>query len=147
MKPRKKRMWAVSLLVIGVALTTALLITAFKQNLLYFYSPTQIAAGEAPLDRSVRVGGLVKDGSFKRQDGSLTVSFVITDTAKDIPVTYTGILPDLFREGQGIVARGKVIAGGKFVAEEVLAKHDENYMPPEAADAMAAAQAAKTLNQ
>lgn len=147
MKARSKRMWTVSLLLIGIVITVALLITAFKQNLMYFYSPTQIAAGEAPVNRSVRVGGLVKEGTFKRDDDSLTVNFIITDTAKDVLTTYTGILPDLFREGQGIVARGKVDETGTFVADEVLAKHDENYMPPEAADAMAAAMAAKTVSQ
>ena len=147
MKARSKRMWTVSLLLVGIVVTAALLITAFKQNLMYFYSPTQVADGEAPIDRSVRVGGLVKEGTFEREDGTLTVNFMITDTAKDVPTTYTGILPDLFREGQGIVARRKVDESGVFVAEEVLAKHDENYMPPEAADAMAAAMAAKTVSE
>ncbi|MGV6818371.1 MAG: cytochrome c maturation protein CcmE [Thiotrichales bacterium] len=145
MRARSKRMWTVSLLLIGVVVTAALLISAFRQNLMYFYTPTQIADGEAPIDRSVRVGGLVKEDTFKREDGTLTVNFVITDTAKDVTASYTGILPDLFREGQGIVARGKVNEAGIFMADEVLAKHDENYMPPEAADAMAAAMAAKTV--
>lgn len=145
MRARSKRMWTVSLLLIGVVVTAALLISAFRQNLMYFYTPTQIADGEAPIDRSVRVGGLVKEDTFKREHGTLTVNFVITDTAKDVTASYTGILPDLFREGQGIVARGKVNEAGIFVADEVLAKHDENYMPPEAADAMAAAMAAKTV--
>jgi cytochrome c-type biogenesis protein CcmE len=119
----------------GVGIATAFALKAFNQNLLYYYSPTQISAGEAPTARSFRVGGLVQNNSVKRQPGSLEVSFVLTDFQKEIPVSYTGILPDLFREGQGIIARGK-LDGDRFVAEEVLAKHDENYMPPEVKDSL-----------
>jgi cytochrome c-type biogenesis protein CcmE len=125
-----------------MAITAILLISAFKQNLLYFYTPTQIANGEASIDKSIRIGGLVKDGSLQRTDGTLDIHFLVTDEVNEFPVTYNGILPDLFREGQGIVARGKINGEGVFVAEEILAKHDENYMPPEAQDAL---DAAKTL--
>ncbi len=109
---------------------------AFQKNLLYFYSPTQIVAGEAPTNRSFRVGGLVKDGSVERDSKDLNVSFVLTDTANQIKVSYKGILPDLFREGQGIVANGNLSGTNVFIAEEVLAKHDENYMPSEVAQAL-----------
>jgi cytochrome c-type biogenesis protein CcmE len=119
----------------GVGIATAFALKAFNQNLLYYYSPTQISAGEAPDSRVFRVGGLVQNNSVKRAPGSLEVTFVLTDFQKEIPVSYTGVLPDLFREGQGIIARGK-LDGNRFVAEEVLAKHDENYMPPEVADSL-----------
>ena len=142
MTPRRKRMIAVGVLLTGMAITAVLLISAFRQNLLYFYTPTQIANGEAAVDKGIRIGGLVKDGSLQRTDGTLDISFLVTDKVNEIPVKYSGILPDLFREGQGIVARGKMDANGVFVAEEILAKHDENYMPPEAQDAL---DAAKTL--
>ncbi len=142
MKPRRKRMITVAALVIGMGITAVLLVTAFKQNLMYFYTPTQIANGEAAIDKSIRIGGLVMDGSLKRTNGTLDINFEVTDKANQVPVKYTGILPDLFREGQGIVARGKMNAEGFFVADEILAKHDENYMPPEAQDAL---DAAKTL--
>ncbi len=142
MTPRRKRMIAVAVLMTGMAITAVLLISAFRQNLLYFYTPTQIANGEAAIDKGIRIGGLVKDGSLQRTDGTLEISFLVTDKVNEIPVKYSGILPDLFREGQGIVARGKMNADGVFVAEEILAKHDENYMPPEAQDAL---DAAKTL--
>jgi cytochrome c-type biogenesis protein CcmE len=135
-------MITVAALVIGMGITAVLLVTAFKQNLMYFYTPTQIANGEAAIDKSIRIGGLVMDGSLKRTDGTLDINFEVTDKANQVPVKYTGILPDLFREGQGIVARGKMNAEGFFVADEILAKHDENYMPPEAQDAL---DAAKTL--
>jgi len=141
-KPRRKRMITVAALVIGMGITAVLLVTAFKQNLMYFYTPTQIANGEAAIDKSIRIGGLVMDGSLKRTNGTLDINFEVTDKANQVPVKYTGILPDLFREGQGIVARGKMNAEGFFVADEILAKHDENYMPPEAQDAL---DAAKTL--
>ena len=142
MTPRRKRMIAVGVLLTGMAITAVLLISAFRQNLLYFYTPTQIANGEAAIDKGIRIGGLVKDGSLQRTEGTLEISFLVTDKVNEIPVKYSGILPDLFREGQGIVARGKMDANGVFVAEEILAKHDENYMPPEAQDAL---DAAKTL--
>jgi cytochrome c-type biogenesis protein CcmE len=119
---------------VGIAATFAL--QAFNKNLLYYYSPTQISAGEAPSLRTFRVGGLVENGSVKREPGSLEVHFTLTDYNKQIGVSYTGVLPDLFREGQGIIARGKLTDGGEFVAEEVLAKHDENYMPPEVKDSL-----------
>ena len=130
--------------VFGVAIAAVLGLTAFEENLLYFYSPTQVKAGEAPQTHSFRVGGLVVDGSVKRAPDSLMVQFDVTDNVESMTIEYTGILPDLFREGQGIVAMGSFAAGGNFVADEVLAKHDENYMPPEVADALKAAeQAAK----
>jgi cytochrome c-type biogenesis protein CcmE len=135
MTPRQKRMVTVVAILAGVGIATAFALKAFNQNLLYYYSPTQISAGEAPTARSFRVGGLVQNNSVKRQPGSLEVSFVLTDFQKEIPVSYTGILPDLFREGQGIIARGK-LDGDRFVAEEVLAKHDENYMPPEVKESL-----------
>jgi len=139
MNKRSRRKLLVASVIFGVAIATVLALTAFEENLLYFYSPTQIHAGEAPQNRSFRVGGLVVDGSVRREEGSLAVQFDLTDNAEVIPVTYTGILPDLFREGQGIVAMGKLNSDGLFVADEVLAKHDENYMPPEVADALNAA--------
>jgi len=121
-------------------------LNAFNSNLVFFFSPTQIANGDAPTSRAFRIGGLVEEGSIKRQADGLTVNFVVTDTAKSIPVTYTGILPDLFKEGKGVVAEGKLGSNGVFTATQVLAKHDENYMPPEAASALEqAAKAQKTV--
>ena len=135
----------VAMVVFGVAIATVLALTAFEENLMYFYSPTEIQAGKAPADRAIRVGGLVVDGSVRREENSLAVQFDLTDNAEVVPVTYTGILPHLFREGQGIVAMGRIDNEGLFVADEVLAKHDENYMPPEVADALNAAhEAGKT---
>lgn len=144
MKPRHKRLAliGVALLLLGGAV--AMVLSAFNENLVFFRSPSDVAAGKAPADKRFRIGGLVETGSVKR-DG-VTVSFKVTDTAHAIPVTYTGILPDLFREGKGVVAQGKMGADGLFRASEVLAKHDENYMPPEAAHALEqAAKAQKTL--
>ena len=140
MKPRhKKLLWVVAgLALLGVA--TTLVLNALKTNLNYFYTPTQVANDEAPNNRSFRIGGLVLAGSLKRHTDGLTVEFVVTDTARNIPVSYKGILPDLFKEGKGVVAQGKLGANGYFVADQVLAKHDENYMPPEAAKALADAQ-------
>ena len=123
----------------GVAVSTVLVLTAFDENLMYFYSPTQIKAGEAPPNRAFRVGGLVIDGSVQREPGSLEVQFTLTDNVEKIDVKFSGILPDLFREGQGIVAMGSMKNGGVFMADEVLAKHDENYMPPEVAASLKAA--------
>jgi cytochrome c-type biogenesis protein CcmE len=138
MNPRRRKMlFGIIFVVLGVAAATALGLKAFQENLLYFYSPSQIANGEAPVSRLFRIGGMVVDGSVKRDPDSLKVSFVLTDTAKSVGVSYEGILPDLFREGQGIVANGQLDKDGVFVAEEVLAKHDENYMPPEVAEALA----------
>ena len=126
-------------IVLGMATAAALALKAFNENLLYFYSPTQVVNGEAPTTRPFRVGGIVVDNSVQRNPESLVVRFVLTDTLQEITVHYDGILPDLFREGQGIVANGKLQPDGSFTATEVLAKHDENYMPPEVADALAAA--------
>ncbi|MBK7903050.1 MAG: cytochrome c maturation protein CcmE [Proteobacteria bacterium] len=135
MTPRQKRMVTVVAIVAGVGIATTFALQAFNQNLLYYYSPTQVHAGEAPASRSIRVGGLVENGSLARKPGSMEVTFVLTDYAQKVPVSYTGVLPDLFREGQGVIARGRM-DGDRFVAEEVLAKHDENYMPPEVADSL-----------
>ena len=136
MTPRKKRMVLVGIILLGVGTAAALAVSAFRQNMLYFFSPTQVAGGEAPLGHPFRLGGLVENGSLQRAGDGLTVRFIVTDTAHRIPVTYSGILPDLFREGQGIVALGKLGSDGGFSADEVLAKHDENYMPPEVAAAL-----------
>jgi cytochrome c-type biogenesis protein CcmE len=133
MSPRRKRMVVIGLLVLGMGLATALILRAFNQNLMYFYSTSDVVAGKAPSARDFRIGGLVVNGSLKRLPNSLTVNFVLSDLKKEVTVTYTGILPDLFREGQGIVANGQLGADGVFIAREVLAKHDENYMPPEVA--------------
>lgn len=144
MKPRHKRIALIVGGLVAIGIAAALVLSAFQSNLVFFFTPTQIAAGEAPKERAFRVGGLVKNGSLQR-DG-ITAHFIVTDTAKEVPVAYTGILPDLFREGKGVVAQGKLDADGKFVASEVLAKHDENYMPPEAKHAVDQAQStAKTL--
>ena len=137
MRPRRRqRLIFVGVILVGVAIATALALTAIGENMLYFYSPSQIAAGEAPRAHDVRVGGLVVAGSVARQANGLDVRFDLTDTAASVPVAYTGILPDLFREGQGIVAMGRIGDDGVFQAREVLAKHDENYMPPEVAEAL-----------
>jgi cytochrome c-type biogenesis protein CcmE len=141
MKPRSKRFIAIACGLAALGVATALVLNAFNSNLVFFFSPTQVAAKEAPLGRSFRVGGLVEMGSIKREPQGLTTRFVVTDMAKTIPVTYTGLLPDLFKEGKGVVAQGKLGADGIFKADQVLAKHDENYMPPEAADALAKAKA------
>ncbi len=122
--------------VAALGLATTLVLDAFQSNLVFFFSPSQVAANEAPKGKSFRIGGLVEEGSVKRESDGVTVNFVVTDTAKVIPVVYTGILPDLFKEGKGVVAQGKLSSDGIFRADEVLAKHDENYMPPEAADAL-----------
>lgn len=136
MTPRRKRLVAVVAILLGVGLAAALALRAFDDNVMYFYSPTQVAAGEAPTLRSFRVGGLVEQGSLERTPGDLTVSFSVTDNNKRVTVQYTGLLPDLFREGQGVIAEGRLGADGVFVASEVLARHDENYMPKEVADAL-----------
>jgi len=133
---RKKRLMLIALMVTGVAIAAGFALKAFNENLMFFYTPSAVAAGEAPLGHSIRVGGLVTEGSVKRQEDGLTVRFDITDTAETVTVQYTGILPDLFREGQGIIARGQLGDQQLFIADEVLAKHDENYMPPEVADAL-----------
>jgi len=137
MKSRHKRLAIAGGVLVAVAAIAALVFNAFQSNLVFFFSPTQVAANEAPVSRTFRLGGLVQEGSVKR-DG-VTVNFIVTDTAKSIPVSFKGILPDLFKEGKGVVAQGR-LEGGVFVAREVLAKHDENYMPPEAAEALKNAQ-------
>jgi len=145
MKPRHKRMAAIALGLVALGLATALVLQAFQKNLVFFFSPTQVAAKEAPLGRTFRIGGIVEPGSVKR-DG-VDVRFTVTDTAKTIPVVYRGSLPDLFREGKMVVAQGQLGADGTFQAREVLAKHDENYMPPEAKEAVEKAhRAAKKAN-
>jgi len=136
---RKKRLMTVAAVLVGMGLATALILTAFEKNLMYFYSPSEVVAGAAPGERKFRVGGLVVDGSVRRVPDSLAVEFVVTDTVHEVTIAYDGILPDLFREGQGIVAHGRQREDGIFEASEVLAKHDENYMPPEVASALAAA--------
>ncbi len=146
MKPRQKR---IALIVGGLAalgIASAFVLNALDSNIAFFVTPSEIAAGKAPQGKAFRVGGMVKEGSLARDN--LTVSFVITDTAQDVKVSYTGILPDLFKEGKGAVAQGRINPDGSFSATEVLAKHDENYMPPEAQHAVDQAQrAAKTLKQ
>jgi cytochrome c-type biogenesis protein CcmE len=147
MKPRHKRLLLVltGLVVIGVA--AFFVLRAFNENLVFFYTPSQIANHEAPTNKNFRIGGMVVDQSLKREPGGLKVEFVVTDTAQSVPVQYSGILPDLFKEGKGVVAEGHLNTQGVFIASQVLAKHDENYMPPAAKDAVKAAQnnTAKTL--
>ena len=133
---RKQRLIFVMVLLVGFGAATGLALFAFQNNLLYFYSPSQIASGEVETGQMFRLGGLVVEGSVERESDGITTQFELTDTAGSITVSYTGLLPDLFREGQGIVAQGKINPQGVFVAQEVLAKHDENYMPPEVADAL-----------
>lgn len=159
MKTRHKRIALIigGLAILGLAVT--LVLNAFQSNLVFFFSPTQVAAGEVPKGKAFRIGGMVKDGSIKREADGVTLRFVMTDTEKDLVIAYKGILPDLFKEGKGAVAQGKLDDSGVFIASEVLAKHDENYMPPEAAKAVgdaheraaankaAAEAAAKTLKQ
>jgi cytochrome c-type biogenesis protein CcmE len=136
MTPRRKRLLAVVAILAGVGAATALAMLAFQDNLLYFYNPSQVLAGEAPAGRIFRIGGMVTEGSLERTEGTLKVRFVVTDYRHSVPVMYEGLLPDLFREGQGVVARGRMNGTGEFMAEEVLAKHDENYMPPEVAESL-----------
>jgi len=147
-KPRHKRAAAIALGVVALGAATALVLTAFEQNLVFFFTPSQVAANEAPQGRTFRIGGMVLPGSVKR-DG-VEVRFVVTDTAQTVPVSYRGALPDLFREGKGVVAQGQLGADGVFAAKEVLAKHDENYMPPDAKHALdkaTAEKAQKTLQR
>ncbi|HJP92715.1 MAG TPA: cytochrome c maturation protein CcmE [Pyrinomonadaceae bacterium] len=149
MKRRHKRIAFILVGLAGLGVATYLVASAFRNNLVFFFSPTQVVAKEAPLNRTFRVGGLVENGSLQRDSDGLTVRFVVTDTAASIPVVYKGILPDLFKEGRGCVAQGKIGADGVFQAEQVLAKHDENYMPPQAGAAIDKAkhaqEAAKTV--
>jgi cytochrome c-type biogenesis protein CcmE len=142
-KPRHKRFIAISVGIATLGVAATLVLSAFQSNLVFFFTPSQVAANEAPQGRAFRIGGLVTRGSVKRQPDGVTVQFVVTDTAKNIPVVYRGILPDLFREGKGVVAQGQLGTDGVFRASEVLAKHDENYMPPDAAHAVEQAQKAQ----
>ena len=146
MKPRHRRFALVAAGVAALGVTAALVLNAFQSNLVFFFSPTQVAAKEAPLNKTFRLGGLVQTGSVKRLPDGLTVQFIVTDTGRSIPVQYKGLLPDLFREGKGVVAQGRLEADGVFRAQEVLAKHDENYMPPQAAEAIARAQKGELPN-
>ena len=136
MKKRHKRMVFIVTSLAAIGLATWLVLGAFRNNLVFFFSPTQVTAKEAPVGRTFRIGGLVQAGSLKRDPDGLTIRFVVTDTATNLPVVYKGILPDLFKEGRGCVAQGKVGADGVFYADQIMAKHDENYMPPEAARAL-----------
>ena len=149
MKRRHKRIAFILVGLAGLGVAAYLVANAFRNNLVFFFSPTQVAAKEAPINRTFRVGGLVQEGSLKRDSDGLTVRFTVTDTAANVPVVYKGILPDLFKEGRGCVAQGKIGADGVFQADQVLAKHDENYMPPEAGQAIDKAkyarEAAKTV--
>ena len=133
---RKKRLMLIALMVAGVAIAAGFALKAFNENLMFFYTPSDVAAGEAPANHPIRVGGLVTTGSVKRQEDGLTVRFDITDNAETITIQYTGILPDLFREGQGVVAHGRMDDNEIFVADKILAKHDENYMAPEVAESL-----------
>lgn len=147
MKRRHKR---IALIVGGLAalgIAAALVLSAFQNNLVFFFSPSQVAAKEAPVNKTFRVGGLVENGSLQRDNDGLTVRFTVTDTAKSIPVVYKGILPDLFKEGKGCVAQGRIGEDGVFHADQVLAKHDENYMPPEAGKAIDAAKHEKEASR
>jgi len=136
MKPRHKKFVAIGAGVAGLGLAVGLVLSAFQKNLVFFFTPSQVAAKEAPVGRSFRIGGLVETGSVKREPDGVTVRFIVTDTANSMPVEFRGPLPDLFKEGKGVVAQGKLTDAGLFQASEVLAKHDENYMPPEAAEAL-----------
>jgi cytochrome c-type biogenesis protein CcmE len=136
MTRKRRRLYALGLFMLGLATATALALVAFQDNLVFFYSPSDIAAKKAPPERTFRIGGLVEPGSVARGGDGREVRFRVTDNANTVPVVYSGVLPDLFREGQGVVALGRLSTDGQFRASEVLAKHDENYMPPEVADAL-----------
>ena len=136
LKSRHKRLILLAGALIALGIATALVLSAFRKNLVFFITPTQILSGDAPRDRAFRIGGMVQAGSLQRQADGVTVDFVVTDLAHSVKVHYRGILPDLFKEGKGVVAQGRLDAHREFVADQVLAKHDENYMPPEAADAL-----------
>ena len=147
MKRRHRRIAFIVVGLAGLSIAAYLVASAFRNNLVFFFSPTQVAAKEAPVGRTFRIGGLVQEGTLKREQDGLTVRFTVTDTAQSIPVVYKGILPDLFKEGRGCVAQGKLNPDGVFQAEEVLAKHDENYMPPEAGEAIDKAKHAKEASK
>jgi cytochrome c-type biogenesis protein CcmE len=144
MTPRQKRLAFIAAGLLALGLATAFVLNAFRSNLVFFFTPTQVSQGEAPINRVFRVGGLVKEGSLRRDQP--VIEFIITDTAQDIVVHYSGLLPDLFQEGKGVVAQGRLDERGQFTATEVLAKHDENYMPPEAQHALDKATADKAAN-
>ena len=144
MKRRHKRIIFICCSLVALGLAAWLVLGAFRNNLVFFFSPTQVAAKEAPVGRTFRIGGLVQDGTLKRDSDGLTIRFVVTDTANTIPVAYKGILPDLFKEGRGCVAQGRVGSDGVFYADQIMAKHDENYMPPKAAKAL---QEGKDINK
>lgn len=142
MKPRHKKFAIIISAVIGISIATLFVLDAFQSNLVFFHAPSDIYAGKAPMNKTIRLGGMVKKGSVKKSKDGLQISFTVTDGAKEIDVQYNGILPDLFREGQGVITQGKLATlDSDFMADEVLAKHDENYMPPEVADAMERAKA------
>ena len=158
MKKRHKRITIIVASLAALGLATWLVLGAFRQNLVFFFSPTQVATKEAPVNKTFRIGGLVENGSLKRENDGLTIRFTVTDTANTIPVVYKGIMPDLFKEGRGCVAQGRIGSDGVFYADQIMAKHDENYMPPEAARALdqakdmekvknSANEAAKTLSK
>ena len=136
MTPRQRRVTLVVGILIGVSAAVALAVRAMNENVMFFFDPTQVASGEAPIDKRFRLGGMVRPGTVVREPGTLEMRFVVTDFQKDVSVKYSGIVPDLFRENQGVVAHGRLGADGTFVADEILAKHDENYMPPEVARAI-----------
>ncbi len=136
MTPRRRRIVLVLGILAGVSVAGLLALSAFRENVMFFFDPSQVAAGEAPIDKRFRLGGMVRPGTVEREAGSLDMSFVVTDFQRDVKVVYTGVVPDLFRENQGVVAHGRLGSDGIFVADEILAKHDENYMPPEVAEAI-----------
>jgi cytochrome c-type biogenesis protein CcmE len=136
MTPRQRRITLVVGILAGVSLAGLLALSAFRENVMFFFDPSQVAAGEAPIEKRFRLGGMVRPGTVDREAGSLDMSFVVTDFKHDVRVVYTGVVPDLFRENQGVVAHGRLGSDGIFVADEILAKHDENYMPPEVAEAI-----------
>ena len=144
MKPRHKKLAFMVAGVAGIAVIVALIMNAFRSNLVFFFTPTQVLANQVPVDLAFRIGGLVEKGSLHRENDGLTVHFMVTDLKHEMVVTYKGILPDLFKEGKGVVAQGKLNSQGQFIADEVLAKHDANYMPPEVASELKAAKASKT---
>jgi cytochrome c-type biogenesis protein CcmE len=146
LKPRHKRLVLLAGALAALGVATLLVLSAFRKNLVFFFTPTQVLSGEAPHGRSLRIGGLVETGTLRRQPDGVTVSFVVTDLAHAVKVNYRGILPDLFKEGKGVVAQGRLGADRVFVADQVLAKHDENYMPPDAADALKRGAAAIAAN-
>ena len=136
MTPRQRRIALVVGILAGVSVAGLLALSAFRENVMFFFDPSQVAAGEAPIDKRFRLGGMVRPGTVEREAGSLDMSFVVTDFQRDVKVVYTGVVPDLFRENQGVVAHGRLGNDGVFVADEILAKHDENYMPPEVKDSL-----------